>query len=106
ACAAARAGCGQGADAPADGPERARWRQQALTWLRAALAASAKLVEGGQADDRTLVQVQLRQWEGDPDLAGVRDAAVLDRLPEAQRDGWRRLWADVTALLGRASAPE
>src|SRR5262249_14232814 len=52
AVAAARAGCGQGKDAPPDGPERARWRQQALEWRQAELTAYAKLVEGGQPGDQ------------------------------------------------------
>jgi tetratricopeptide (TPR) repeat protein len=105
ACAAALAGHGRGEDAPPDGPGRARWRQQGLQWMRAELAANAKLVESGKPDDRTFVQARLRRLQRDPELASLRDAAALARLPEAERDGWRRLWDDVAALLGRASAP-
>jgi serine/threonine-protein kinase len=99
--AAALAGCGQGEDAVPDGPERARWRQQSLEWMRAELAAYTRLVESGKSEDRLLVRMRLQPWNHSPGLAGLRDAAV----PEPERDGWRRLWADVTALLGRASAP-
>jgi tetratricopeptide (TPR) repeat protein len=44
-------------------------------------------------------------------LAGVRDQAALAKLPDAERQEWRRLWADLEASLvadrlgqGRASA--
>jgi hypothetical protein len=32
----------------------------------------------------------------------VRDAALIDRLPAAERDACRRLWADVEALVKKA----
>jgi hypothetical protein len=35
-------------------------------------------------------------------VTGLRDKAVLDKLPAAERDAWQRLWADVDALLRRA----
>jgi hypothetical protein len=41
----------------------------------------------------------LRHWQQDPDLAGVRDAAELEKLPEAERAEWKKLWEDVAALL-------
>jgi hypothetical protein len=39
----------------------------------------------------------------DPDLAAVRDPAALAKLPEAKSVAWRNLWAQVDALLARAS---
>ena len=33
----------------------------------------------------------------------LRDPDPLAKLPEAERDAWRRLWADVAALLHRAA---
>ena len=44
----------------------------------------------------------LQHWKVDPDLAGVRDAAALAKLPEAERKEWRTLWAEVDRLLKRA----
>jgi hypothetical protein len=38
-------------------------------------------------------------WKRDPDLAGVRGEAALAKLPEAERQGWRTLWADVEQVL-------
>jgi hypothetical protein len=84
--AAVLAGTGRGADAPADGPDRARLRQQALGWLRAELGR----VPGPEAGR------VLGAWEHDPDLAGVRGEA-LARLPEPERAAWQKLWADVAA---------
>jgi hypothetical protein len=49
--------------------------------------------------------VRLQQWQRHPGLAGLCDAAALAGLPEEERAGWRRLWADVAALLGRAADP-
>jgi len=44
----------------------------------------------------------LKHWQADSDLAGVRDAAALAGLPEAERADWQRLWADVQAVLEKA----
>jgi hypothetical protein len=106
ACAAAlaAAGKGQGA-AKLQDKERARWRQQALTWLKADLAACGKLAEG-PAEQRLRVRQQLTHWRADADLAGVRDKAALDKLPEAERAAWRKLWAEVDDLLQRVAYKE
>ncbi len=48
ACAAALAGSGQGKDnPPLDAPSKARWRRQAIDWLKADLAAWSKMLEKG-----------------------------------------------------------
>jgi tetratricopeptide (TPR) repeat protein len=102
ACAAALAGCGQGEDAaPLKEQERARLRRQALTWLRAELALRAKPVAGSRPGDRDAARQALKHWLEDPDLAGVRGEA-LAKLPEAERQPWRQLWADVAETLARA----
>ena len=41
----------------------------------------------------------LRHWQTDPDLAGVRDKAALEKLPDAERADWEKLWSDVAELL-------
>lgn len=105
ACSAALAGCRQAKDATNLGDEEcSRLRKQALDWLRAELAAWAKQAEGGKAEQRTQVQQALRHWQQDTDLAGVRDAAAVAKLPEAERAGWQKLWADAAALLKKAEA--
>jgi serine/threonine-protein kinase len=105
ACAAALAGCGQGKDAgPLDDNERAHWRRQALDWLRADLTWWGRALDNGNAQTNAGVQQQIRHWQADADLAGVRDKGALAKLPEAERKEWQQLWADVAALLQRAAA--
>jgi serine/threonine-protein kinase len=102
ACAAALAAAGGGEGAAGlDEKERARWREQAVGWLRADLASWGKQVERDTPRTRAAVRKTLRHWLGDPDLANVRDGAALEKLPEAERAACRRLWADVAALLKR-----
>jgi hypothetical protein len=96
ACCAALAGFGQGSDAPAGEAERARLRAQALAWLRADLTGGGTLARG---DDPKALQGSLHRWREASDLAGVRDADALAQLPDAERDDWRKLWADVDAVL-------
>jgi hypothetical protein len=101
--AAALAGCGKGKDASRlDDPARARWRRQALAWLKADLAEYAKRLESGQPADRRLVEERLRQWQRDGDLAGVRDPGAVGKLPAEEQGPWRALWAEVEALLEKS----
>jgi eukaryotic-like serine/threonine-protein kinase len=101
ACAAAVAGCGGGTDGATLGePERARWRQQAVEWLRLDLAAWAKRIEAAKPIDRAELQKGIAGWPQDPDLAGLRDAVALAKLPPLEREKCRTLWHDVEALLG------
>jgi tetratricopeptide (TPR) repeat protein/serine/threonine protein kinase len=104
ACYAAVAGCGQGKDAAKlDDTERARWRRQALDWLRADLAAWTQLLEKRPEQVRARVQQDLRYWQQDADFAGVRGDGLAN-LPEAERQGWQQLWADVEQTLKNAEA--
>jgi tetratricopeptide (TPR) repeat protein len=103
ACCAIQADTGRGVDgAKLDAAGRARWRKQALAWLRADLAASRRVLEKSPDKVVPAVQRRLRHWQQDPDLAGVRGHKALDRLPEAERELWRKLWADVASTLARA----
>ncbi len=99
ACFAARA-AGQGENpAKLDNKERTRLRQKALDWLSADLALRRKQLGTGKPADRAAVQQALRHWQKDTDLAGIRDPAVLTKLPAAECAACERLWADVAALL-------
>jgi serine/threonine protein kinase/Flp pilus assembly protein TadD len=105
ACAAARAGCGRGEDAgPLDERQRARWRKQALAWLRADLAACTKLVQNGKPKDRRLVFARLRHWQREQDLAGLREPAAVAQLPAAEQETCQRFWTDVEGLCAQAAA--
>jgi hypothetical protein len=99
----ALAAAGRGEDAAKlDDKERRRLRKQALDWLRADLALYARQPATGKPADRAAVQQALRHWQADPDLAGIRDAAALARLPAEERTAFARLWADVAELLKKA----
>jgi hypothetical protein len=100
ACAAVLAGCGQGKDADKlNDKDRPRLRKQAMDWLRADLAIRAKQAVSQKKDDRAMVVQFLKHWQKDPDLAGVRDRSALEKLPDAERAEWEKLWADVAELL-------
>jgi hypothetical protein len=103
ACNAAQAGCGQGQDKPPpDDAERAKFRGQALQWLKSELAAWSRALDARPAQMKATVASTLQHWKVDTDLAGVRDPEPLSKLPEAEQKSWRTLWADVDALLTRA----
>jgi serine/threonine-protein kinase len=104
-CAAALAGCGQGKDEPPlDDAGKARWRKQAVEWLRADLAFWTKQVESGPSEARAAVVQTLQHWKADLDLAGIRDSASLAKLPEAKQKACRAHWAEVDTLLAKARA--
>jgi hypothetical protein len=52
--------------------------------------------------DRQVMVQALQHWQKDSALAGLRDKDAVEKLPEAERDAWRKLWADVAALLKHA----
>jgi tetratricopeptide (TPR) repeat protein len=103
ACYAALAAAGQGQDASQLAvPERARWRQQAVVWLRADLTRWTKILATGIPQAGATVQQKLQHWQKDPNLAGIRDAAWIANLPADELRACRRLWAEVDALLKQA----
>jgi tetratricopeptide (TPR) repeat protein/tRNA A-37 threonylcarbamoyl transferase component Bud32 len=100
ACAAA----GQGYDADTLKEwHRASLRQQAIGWLRADLTLWTRQLERGTPQARALVRQKLRHWQRDADLAGLRGDAAVAKLPEEEQKTCRQLWADVAALLKRAT---
>jgi len=102
ACAAALAAAGQGTDDPRPtDTARATLRQQALDWLTAERDAWAKLLETGKPAARATVVQTLKHWHKDTDLAGVRNAEALGKLPPNEQKVWTALWADVDAMLKR-----
>jgi tetratricopeptide (TPR) repeat protein len=97
ACAASLAGCGQGMNAyKLDDKERARWRRQALEWLRLDLDAWTQLAADHKEHNR--IKSMLKWWQRDPDLAGLRDAQALKKLPTEEQTAWRKFWASVAQL--------
>jgi hypothetical protein len=103
ACSAARAAAGQSGDAAnLDDKDRTRLRRQALDWLRADLSLRTEQVGSDKPADRAAVQQALRHWQQDADLAGIRDAAALAKLPADEQKAFSKLWADVAAVLKKA----
>jgi hypothetical protein len=106
ACAAAQAGPGRGKDDPAPSePQKTKLRQQALDWLTAELGDWAKLLATADNEQRGGIKQTLEHWQQDNDLASIRDEAELAKLSETERLAFRKLWADVDALLKKASGP-
>jgi tetratricopeptide (TPR) repeat protein len=95
ACYAARAGMGQGQDAPPES-ERPLLRNKSLAWLVADLDAWRK--KSNDANARPIVHEKMTTWLGDANLAGVRDADKLKNLPADERKEWEQLWSDVCKL--------
>jgi serine/threonine-protein kinase len=102
ACFASRAAVSKKADS-LTATQRLALRRQALTWLRADLSSWARLVAGNKVGPSRLART-LSHWQKDADLAGLREAEALRRLSAEERQACQRLWADVAALLERASA--
>jgi serine/threonine-protein kinase len=99
---AALAGSGLGKDsAKLSAAEQTHWRRKAIEWLRTDLAVLSETRDSGLRADGDLAQEILTLWQDEPDLAGLRDPAGLERLPEAERKGCLALWTEVGAALAR-----
>jgi serine/threonine protein kinase/tetratricopeptide (TPR) repeat protein len=104
--------------------ELAGLRKQALDWLRADLDSWRDLLNKDPDKPRPAVTVPLRyrlnswadsewsrssvalhlsermrDWQDDTAFNGLRGPDALAKLPEAEREGWQRFWADVAATL-------
>jgi eukaryotic-like serine/threonine-protein kinase len=96
--------CGLGADAAKlTTAEQARWRKQAIEWLRADLAMWAQIRDSGSRAACALVGKVLARWESDPDLTGLRDPGALEKLPPDERQEWLALWREIASLVNRGS---
>jgi tetratricopeptide (TPR) repeat protein len=93
ACAAVRAAAPGGDEAQLSEAERVALRRQALDWLRADLEL------GKQRQGSNSARQVLKTWQTDAALARVRDQAMLAKMPADEHEKWRRLWADLDALL-------
>jgi hypothetical protein len=50
--------------------------------------------------------LKLSGWKQDNDLAGIRDATALAKLPVDEQKAFTQLWADVAALLKAEEKPK
>ncbi len=81
---------------------KAQFRAQALDWLKAERAWHRQQLESDKPADHVAIQETLLAWQTAGDLAGIRDAAALARLPAEEQKAFAQLWADVAALLKKA----
>jgi serine/threonine-protein kinase len=104
AVAAARAGCGRGADSVGlSAVGRAEWRARAREWLRADLAAWERALKADPAAREPLARA-LAFWRADPDLAGLREPAELEKLPADERGEWVAFWSEAERASERTAA--
>jgi serine/threonine-protein kinase len=80
-------------------PERTRWRKQARQWLQADLAIWSKHLNGDSPLLGNLARRMLRQWQSDPDLAGLREPQLLDDLSVKERNECSAFWREVRIAL-------
>jgi serine/threonine-protein kinase len=107
ACAAALAGCGSGDDADKlDEGERARLRHKALDWLKADLDQWAKQAASDSSKARGTALQQLKRWQTDRALAGIREKDNVAKLTDHEQAEWRKLWSDVEDVLAKARGRE
>ena len=95
ACAAALVASGSGRDNPPDEAARTRLRSEALSWLLSELKTWTQFHTTANADQKSFLLQTLKHWQEDSDLASVRDAAALEKLPESERHAWEALWKGV-----------
>jgi hypothetical protein len=82
-----------------DDATRARNCTQALNWLKGELDTWRAL--GDDPKSRAEAVRNLKSWQEDPDLKGVREAEALRLLPETERAAWRTLWENGAQLRSR-----
>jgi eukaryotic-like serine/threonine-protein kinase len=103
ACAAALAAAGKGVNnPPTDEAQRARWRRQAVEWLWADLAFWTKQAAGKPEVKRRVARILLR-WKSEASLAGIRDEAAVNRLPEGEQKACRALWGEVENIIKKCT---
>lgn len=66
------------------------------------LGFALHLMEKAHDQVRPVIVKQMQHWQSDPDFAGVCGSQELTNLPEAERQPWEKLWADVADLLRQA----
>ncbi len=62
----------------------------------------AKQLDNDRPEDRKTVAETFRYWRQDADLAGLRDAAELAKLPAEEQKAFTQFWSDVVELLKKA----
>ena len=107
ACSALKVAAGLGDDAPClDEPAKAELRLRALGWLRAEIASWSAVFKSGPQTERERGLSVMRWWTRDSDLAAVRGAEALAKLPEAERKNWQAFWVEYEALMRKGEGTQ
>ena len=105
ACAAARAAAGEGrVTKPLDEAGKAELRKKAVKWLAADVSGWKGLLDAtmGVPPDH---MIEVLAWaKQDGDLACIRDAEFVSKLPADEQKSVNALWTDLDALLAKARA--
>src|SRR5262249_49528042 len=72
-----------------DDAAKAKLRRQALDWLKAELTAWNTVFDSGPPQDRPAIVQTLNAWRQAAELAGIRDAAALAKLPAGEQKEWQ-----------------
>jgi hypothetical protein len=100
ACSAALAGGGKGKDADKlTDDEKRKLRKLSHRWLSTDLEMLSKRLEKADGVLTEQFERRLLHWHKDADLAGIRDADHLAKLPAEESKLWRALWDDAARLL-------
>ena len=89
-------------DTGLDDGERARWRAQALVWIRAERAACSALIAQWLPETCARARRTLEILIHHRDLAPLREESQLEHLSEPERKAWRETWSELNALLPKA----
>jgi serine/threonine-protein kinase len=104
ACCAAMAAAGEGVGADRlEDAELRELRRLAVRWLREELGRQSKQVAASDASSRSGAAARLKYWTVDGWLAAVRDEPAVAKLPADDQKECRKLWADVAALIKKAT---
>ena len=105
ACAAALAGSGQGKDdPPLDDVTKARWRKQALDWLKADLGAWSKILDTGRQILATRRSPRrFSTGRATPIWRGFGTLRHWPNSPCGRQAACRALWVEVDATAGEVS---
>ncbi len=103
ACAASLAASGKGKDDPQPNDlDKTKLRKQSLEWLKAELDIWTKILGSGSAEEKSAISKTLEHWKNDADLADIRDEKELAKLPEAEREAFKKLWDEHGKLVAKA----
>jgi hypothetical protein len=67
----------------------------------AEVAACGRKIDSAPAAKES-AENALKKWLTDPDLAGLREPDLLEKLPSSERQACRELWQDIRVQIERA----